>query len=80
MPRKDSLLLEEIYYVPEERCLLKNKPGRIKHEQLYVQITPKNFILAQKHSSKLMYLPYTKGQSSTGQITSHMPINLAKAT
>lgn len=80
MPRKDSLLLEEIYYVPEEKCFLMNKTGRIKQEQLYVHITPKNFILAQKRSSKLMYLPYMKGQSSTGLITSHMPMNLAKAT
>lgn len=43
MPRKDSLLLEEIYYVPEERCFLMNKTGTIKQEQLYVQITPRKF-------------------------------------
>lgn len=41
MPCKDTVLLEEIYYVPEKRRLLMNKTGRIKREELYVQVAPR---------------------------------------
>lgn len=68
MPCKSLFLLEGIYSVPQERCFLLNKTGRIKQEHFYVQITPRKFYFSMKYSSKLMYLPYTKGQHSTGQI------------